>query len=69
MLERIRLEASALRARARGDIRVSQATLAKGQFLKVEGDAVGQEFGMRVCTSNGPLRSTGGAVNGHGLST
>jgi hypothetical protein len=31
-------------------------TLAKVGFMKVQGDALGQEFGLRVCTSNGPLR-------------
>lgn len=60
MLERIRLEWRALRQRAQRKLQRSEMTLAKVNFLKVEGDSLGQEFGLRVCTSNGPLRVTAG---------
>jgi len=60
MLERIRLEGLALRERAKGKTQHSEMTLAQVSFMKVRGDALGQEFGLRICTSNGPLRHTVG---------
>jgi hypothetical protein len=56
MRERIRLEWTVLQ-RVRKSIRAARAVLAKVAFLKVEGDSLGQEFGLRICTSNGQLRA------------
>jgi hypothetical protein len=55
MRERIGLEWLAAR-RARANVRGGRAALFEVQFLKIEGDSLGQEFGLRICTSNGPLR-------------
>lgn len=57
MLERIRLERAALAQRGRGEMARAGASLHEVAFLKVLGDALGQEFGLRACTSNGPLRT------------
>ncbi len=57
MLGRIKLEWLALRQRAQGKTRRSEITLAEVSFMKVRGDSLGQEFGLRLCTSNGPLRN------------
>ncbi len=56
MRERIRLEWEALSQRARREAQRAEMTISRVAFLKVQGDALGQEFGLRVCTSNGPLR-------------
>ena len=71
MHERIRLESLAVSQRAGGSRQRSEATLAHVGFLKIVGNAHGQEFGLRVCTSNGPLSSseTPGATRGRTLAS
>lgn len=56
MRARIHLEWVALQ-RAPHDRTGADAVLSEVEFLKIEGDSLGQEFGLRICTSNGPLRS------------
>lgn len=54
MRERIELEALA----AHEERRLAARTYGRIEYLKVEGDSLGQRFGLTVCTSNGPLRQT-----------
>ncbi len=61
MLERIRLESAAVAQSGKGKTRSAEVTFSKVEYLKVVGDALGQEFGLRVCTSNGPLRRRAGS--------
>ena len=71
MHERIRLESLAVLQRDGGSRKRSEATLAHVGFLKIVGNARGEEFGLRVCTSNGPLTysESPGATRGRTLSS
>lgn len=71
MHERIRLESLAVLQRDGGSRKRSEATLAHVGYLKIVGNARGEEFGLRVCTSNGPLTysESPGATPGSTLSS
>jgi hypothetical protein len=54
---RIRLERAQVRAGAAGEFDRARATFARIGRLMVRGNELGQRFGLRVCTSNGPDRT------------
>jgi hypothetical protein len=54
---RIRLERAQLRAGAAGEYVRAQAMFARIGGLMIQGNGIGQRFGLRVCTSTGPDRT------------
>jgi hypothetical protein len=54
---RIRLERAQLRAGAAGDYERMHAMFARIGSLMIQGNGIGQRFGLRVCTSTGPDRT------------
>jgi hypothetical protein len=57
MRRRIKLERQYLTQWRRGSQRAKATTSAEINFLKLRANSLGQEFGLQVCTSNGPFRT------------
>lgn len=57
MRERIRLERAILRFARAGDRDRVHSIRHRIVQLKMDGNAVGQRFGLKICTSNGPGRT------------
>ena len=55
--ERVRLEGELLRRLESGALEEANAIDARIGRLKIEGNTLGQRFGLRICTSNGPDRT------------